>query len=484
VSAQIAHVLRLRDNQTEPLWPGLSPPAEGPEARDAILQLLRRFSGCTPDAFGSRVAKLHDFVWKGRDGAAENSVFTLRETGDGAPALATWNTLGVLRLQAAAGRVRLTVEIGSRFDPADRQFFLNYLLQRVFGGSMTDPVDLGTASLWELLVALLFRQRLLAAHAQGIFKRYTRFDHNDARFRGTLDLPRHLQRNVPFTGAVACTTHEFSHDTPIARLARSALWHLANKYPRLLGESDPDAMEARRAFEQHTPSWRAGDLSRYLRENLRPIRHACFTAYEPLRLASLAVLRDEGAALYEDDAAEEAEGVLFDGAWLWEHYLAALLVPEPIGMTHRTVEQANGIRVFQRSGYRLFPDFHHASRHVVLDAKYKRDRNSPTREDLHQVLAYMFLTGSRRGGIIVPRDEGTASTGVSPLAIADGAAGSPSFWAEGSEAFWHQIVFQRPESSLTPGEFLQRMREAEITLRCDVAECWRGKMPPGLVGAA
>lgn len=460
------YFLRLRDNQSLPsVWEAITPAVEQPEVKEALVRLLSRFAGYTPAELSSAGGTvLHDPASMEADGSSDTPVFTVNE-----PALTTFNAMGVLRLRDE--HLRLTLEIRSRFDPEQNQFFLNYLLHRVFGGSFTEPVDLGHSSLWELLLILVFRSRLLEACSQGLFKRYTRFEHNDANFRGTLNLNRHLRRNVPFVAAVAYTTHEFSHDTPVTRLIRSALWHIENKYPRLLDGTEQSLIDARQGIERNTPSWRARHLVSYLKENLRPLRHPYFTAYEPLRQVCLAVLKGEGAALYEDDPAQEVEGVIFDGAWLWEHYLASLVVP--LGMTHCLYGQ-NGIPVFRDRSRLFYPDFYHKTKHFILDAKYKRE---PAREDIHQVLAYMYLSGAKRGGVILPPDGRVGGTSVQPLAIDCESTHSPSFWAPGTQAFWHQIVFQKPSGNLQPEEFIQEMKVAEGKLQGDVEACFGGTGP-------
>ena len=177
------------------------------------------------------------------------------------------------------------------------------------------------------------------------------------------------------------------------------------------------------------------------------------------------MLKDEGAALYEDDSAREVEGVIFDGAWLWEHYLACLVVP--MGMTHCLYGQ-NGIPVFQDRSYLFYPDFYHKTKHFVLDAKYKR---GPAKEDLHQVLAYMYLAGAKHGGVILPPDGSVSGSSVRPLAIDCGNAHSPSFWAPSTQSFWHQIVFQKPLGSLHPEEFIRVMKVAKGKLQGEVNAC-------------
>ena len=85
----------------------------------------------------------------------------------------TGNCMGVVRLRDKNTGTSVQIEIGSRFDEGKNQFFLTYLLSKVFGGSMVDPkVAMGQDSLWDMLLACVLRRRLLEARAVGLFKQF------------------------------------------------------------------------------------------------------------------------------------------------------------------------------------------------------------------------------------------------------------------------------------------------------------------------
>ena len=93
-------------------------------------------------------------------------------------------------------------------------------------------------------------------------------------------------------------------------------------------------------------------------------------------------------------------GILFDGAWLWEEYLATLLVSK--GFTHAVKEEKNGIKFFEdgSGAQQRFPDFYSLDRRSVIDAKYKNiDSGMGQREDQFQLIAYMHtLSGNDSQG--------------------------------------------------------------------------------------
>jgi len=437
------------------------------ESRQKIYDLLGNYSG----------KALHD--WKGLginvysaraeqlakedDEAFDKSAFSI----DGADFNSGWintgNCMGVLRLTDQTVGCSVQVEIGSRFDNGDEQYFLSYLLSKVFGGSIVEDVQIGSNSMWDMLLAFVFRHRLQEACRVGLFRQYRTFSHNDLRFKGKFDLDEHLRRNVPFQGKIAYTTNEITFDNPTNHLIRHAIEKVRRKWGGILA-GDRDLTQLCHDFAQNTPTWERARLLACFRDNLQPVKHPYFQPYyEPLRRLALAILHDEGASLY--DTANEAEGVLFDGSWLWENYLAEVL--RGTGFQHCIKGQTTGLGVF--GSYTLYPDFYHKEKCVVLDAKYQRvNESEPKRENVHQLLAYMFLAGASRGGLIYPRETDQA-TNKKEISIA--MRGGPSFWQEGSKAWWHDIVFKTPkpdEYNGDCGRFRDSMQEAETRLLKDV----------------
>ena len=97
-------------------------------------------------------------------------------------------------------------------------------------------------------------------------------------------------------------------------------------------------------------------------------------------------------------------GILFDGAWLWEEYLNSLL--GELGFIHPENKKRTGaIYLFEHGGGQRFPDFWKED--FVLDAKYKKIAINDNvfdvdREDVNQIVTYMFRLKAKKGGIICP----------------------------------------------------------------------------------
>jgi 5-methylcytosine-specific restriction endonuclease McrBC regulatory subunit McrC len=364
----------------------------------------------------------------------------------------TYNCMGVVRLRDKGSGDTVQIEIGSRFDEGPKHFFLTYLLSKVFGGSMVDLVDLGHDSLWDILLAFVFRRRLLEANAVGLFKQYRTFDHNDTRVRGKIDVNEHLRRNIPFCGNIAYTTHEITFDNPTNHLIRHSLAKVARKWGGLL-TGDSRLTEVRRQLEQNTPTWQQCDVMGCVRlkENQTRIRHPYFNSvYEPLRQLSLAILREEGASLYQKH--QEAEGVIFDGSWLWEDYLWTLLKRLP-GFNHpENKKKAEGWQT--PPGVTFYPDFFHNETRVVLDAKYRHEKvNQDIRQaEAKQIFAYMFLLDAVHGGLIKP--EKAEDTDEAPSEIRRRVV-------DAKKAKWHNFSLLPPPSASAVKDFVYQMGEEE-----------------------
>jgi 5-methylcytosine-specific restriction endonuclease McrBC regulatory subunit McrC len=267
----------------------------------------------------------------------------------------------------------------------------------------------------------------------------------------------HLRQNIPFCGTVAYSNHEITFDNPTNHLIRHALTKVKRKWGRWM-MGDNRLTEVRLQLELSTPTWQPGDVMACVRrkENRVPIKHPYFLAqYEPLRQLSLALLREEGASLYQQH--HEAEGVIFDGSWLWEEYLWTLL--EPLGFEHP--ENKKGVGPWNAlPGVRFYPDFFHREDRVILDAKYKR--RGGVQDDARQVFAYMFLLNAVHGGLIKPDGMPEARQQIER----EGKGAEP--------AHWHNFVLSPPpafpaESSAEDFVDKMRMREKEFT------ECVRSR---------
>ena len=324
------------------------------------------------------------------------------------------------------GRNDVCITISSRFTPeGGDDHFLHYLIQKA---SRCNLLDLSTPTGGDgalKLLPLLFPSYLVRAVNQGLFKQYQRFEYNDSRPRGTIDVARHIKLNLPFQGKIAYSTREFSFDTPVTELIRHTYEFIKRKPEfRELFQHDPAAKNAINQIKLATPSYRSQDRRAVVQANFKPCSHPLLTAYRPLQQLCLRILRNEG--IDSSHKKDQVYGVLFDISYLWEEYLATL--PALDGFTHlNNNEKANNktsLHLATLNGnqaLRFYPDFYletadsqseNERASVVVDAKYKRYAEKPLQnDDVYQVLSYMYALKSPKGILLCPAKQGAKPDG-------------------------------------------------------------------------
>ena len=300
------------------------------------------------------------------------------------------------------GRKNQQLKIYSRFDNQKHDFFLHYMLQKVFSFNIFN-LDFTSSedNVFEFLV-YMFPAMLKIAMRQGVYKEYRRFRHNDANVRGTIDISRHIRENIPFRGNVAYNTREFSFDNSITELIRHTIEYIKTiPSGDIILSSDKTVEDCIKKIVSYTPSYSHTERIKIIQDNLLPCNHPFYKEYTALQKLCVQILRQEEIKYGTDD--DRIYGILFDGAWLWEEYLNTLLCEK--GFIHPENKLGTGsIYLFEHGGQR-FPDFW--KQDIVLDAKYKKlaingNRLDIERDDVHQIMAYMYRLKAPKGGIICP----------------------------------------------------------------------------------
>lgn len=352
------------------------------------------------------------------DDIASNPIFELSIQNSNT-VLETGNIMGFIGVQDTQLKIQsrfaqASVDDGyqaNQEEGSEEDYFLHYMLQKVLCINLFDlKHSRNQTNIFDFLV-YLFPYFLKKALSQGLYKEYQKKTYNDSNLKGAIDIKTHMQRNLPFRGNVAYRVREHSFDNPITQLIRHTV-ELIKQKPNLRDvlHSDSETFDFVNLIVQHTPSYHARDRHTVINANRKPFVHPYFTEYSGLQKICLQVLRHEGLKYANND--DKAHGILFDGAWLWEEYLNTLL--RPIGYDHPTNNtRKGGIRVYSQklsgNNIRRYPDFVKDNR-IILDAKYKRMQdNHINRDDLNQVLSYLFLYQANIGGYIAPtKDENLA----------------------------------------------------------------------------
>lgn len=307
--------------------------------------------------------------------------------------LQTGNVMGVVGINDIQLRIK------SRFDTDCADYFLHYMLQKVFHFNLFElEADAGSEQVFDFRW-YLFPYLLKRAIRQGIFKTYRTYKRNNSHVKGRIDVSRHLATNVPFQGKVAYTMRESSIDNALMQLIRHTI-ELAKKHSlgKLALGADSEMIDAVRQVQLATPSYNLQDRRRVIADNNRSFAHPYFTDYMPLRKLCLQLLRNETISYTSDT--DKVYGVLFDGAWLWEEYLYTVLRTK--GFTHPENKKGVGAcYLFKESkDHRRFPDYYNDK--MVIDAKYKRLEKGIDRDDMHQLVTYMHILNHEAGEFIYP----------------------------------------------------------------------------------
>ena len=326
------------------------------------------------------------------------------------------------------GRKNQQMKIYSRFDNQKHDFFLHYMLQKVFSFNIFN-LDFTSSedNVFEFLV-YMFPAMLKKAMRQGIYKEYRRFRHNDANVHGTIDISRHIRENIPFRGTVAYNTRDFSYDNSVTELIRHTIEYIKTiPSGDIILSSDKAVEDGIKKIVSYTHSYNHTERIKIIQDNLRPRIHPFYKEYTALQKLCVQILRQEEIKYGTDD--DRIYGILFDGAWLWEKYLNTLLCEK--GFIHPENKLGTGaIYLFEHGGQR-FPDFW--KQDIVLDAKYKKlsingTRLDVERNDVHQIMAYMYRLKASKGGIVCPYD-GEKNKIISQNMHKDSYLGSLSLYA-------------------------------------------------------
>ena len=333
----------------------------------------------------------------------------------------TGNLMGFLGF-SGRGFHGTRVSIRSRFDcDCKKDFFLHYMLEKVFKINLFNmDYSLGRNDGLDF-VYLLFPHFLTRAVRQGVFRQYQTFQRNDPAVKGPLEAGRHLRHNVPFGGKVAYRSREKTFDNPVTQLVRHAIELIKGKdLGRRLLSSDGDTKEAVSQIvaatnETYSPQKRQLVIAR----NSRPVSHPYFTGWLPLQQLCLMILGHHTTQFAATTS--PVQGILFDGAWLWEEYVATVLC-DPKRGTKQFIHPTNkdrkgGIRLFKdevedtpdlkKCYRRIYPDFYREksaddSDGMIVDAKYKRLEQGLVRDDLYQIISYMHTMRISVGGFLYP----------------------------------------------------------------------------------
>lgn len=426
---------------------------------------LKDITGETPD-----LLVFPDCIEKTEDRIKDMPVITLdiplgKNISAEAAKIKTGNIAGFIGIPSdRSGGKEVHLKITSRFvnessGDEDKDYFLYYLLEKVFSVNLFDLKDLSRKGQFDFLL-FLFPYYLKKALSRGLFKTYTFYKKNDMNIRGQIDMARHIKENTPFRGNIACNIRERTADNYLTQLIRHTIEVIRTRsFGTHILSCDKVTKNAVEDIVLSTPSYKGGEQDKIIRENLKLIKHPYFTDYAYLQKLCLAILRRQKVQYGADS--KKIYGLLFDVAWLWEEYLAGLLKQH--GFKHPQNKKGSGwLYMFEnkindtdadKKYSHIFPDFYKPGE-WVLDAKYKKIIDEKiAREDLYQLITYMHVMKIPRGGFIFPRTE--KEKGVDE---------NKTFVLKGYGGTIHTFGLKIPLNPASREEFAKKMKESETEL--------------------
>ncbi len=434
------HTIKITDNNYEGLVVD----------NDSILDELRFLGQTTIEQLSENENLLifpHSLGEKHKDIEGRDYLIDLRGN-----VLKTTNYMGFV------GRGGVELSITSRFDSTEKNYFLNYMLQRVFAINLFDlQTSMDSTSIWDFLI-FLFPYYLKKALGQGFYRKYQRKEHNDSQVRGVVDVARHIKQNIPYAGRIAYNTRGYSSDNNLTQLIRHTIEfiqvHPLGGQNILCFDSETYGFVQQIVFA--TPTYNRKNRSRVVAAKLKPERHPYYTHYRSLQRLCLQILKGEKLNYSMQDN-NKVYGLIFDGAWIWEEYLNTIL--SPLGLVHpRNKENTGGISMFTNGLAIRYPDFYKEG--LVLDAKYKWLDKYSSRDDINQIITYMHCLPARYGGLIYPKLRG-GSTAKEHYGTLNGLGGE----------FYR--FFLNISNSEDYGIFVKELHEAEEVLVARISELCR-----------
>lgn len=278
--------------------------------------------------------------------------------------------------------IKIKLQIQSRLD-SNKPFFLATMLLRNNIKLNNSLIPSNMDGFYDYLLLFWFKEQLQKAYLKGYYRTYHRFEKNDDRLKGSININAHIKRNLgQNNGKIAYSYREYTVNNPLNQLIVAAYIYLKKKYFDLVTENFDSIYELKRIIDYLSNEIGSSNID-ILSKNAKTISHPYYTEYEELRKTCLKILRDEGISIFDTDSTEETQGILFYLPDLWELYLEDLM-KEKLNIPQITFESQKNIGVIIPENISeedkkeplktTFPDFvfnRNNSSFLVLDAKFK-----------------------------------------------------------------------------------------------------------------
>lgn len=338
--------------------------------------------------------------------------------------------------------VVIKLEISSRFDTFNaeqpeksKHYFLAEMLlcgRLNLKFDFKHHVDFDYDSLFDFYMLWVILENFKEALHKGFFKKYQRFEKNDRKLKGSIDIARHIKLNAGMdNGCIAYSYRENSLDNEVNHLILAAIDYLREKYEEMVDNNVDNELLSEMNHLKYEIGYPKYSRRELINLNSTPISHPFFSEYRALQQNCLKVLWDEGVSPFGNDD-EHVSGILYYVPDLWEDYLV-----NPINKALKSigderlqdykfrVSEQEEIYVFTdlngNGGHPTYPDYvfnfsetdgnlKAATPFFILDAKYKKawrdslegEFSSYMFEDYNKCIRDMGSIGAISTGVIFP----------------------------------------------------------------------------------
>lgn len=364
------------------------------------------------------------------------------------------------------------VTVHSRFDDRANNYFLFHMLEKVCGVSFSHLMSRSN-KLSVLDIYPLFLPKLLkSAISQGLFRSYVNRSYNNNKVKGRIDIARHIRYNIPFNGNIAYSSREYSEDNAVMQLVRHTIEYISSR--KKWTSLDAETKAAIEIVCQATPTYDLKRRNEVISINeTKVVNHPYYSKYRALQNLCLSILKQRKAGVGNGNG-KQVNGILIDGAWLWEEYIAYVLKQNDTGnmsFKHYTNKNSH-FSLFKDFTQKIVPDYlsddydeGKGTATAVGDAKYMELENRSHLEDeqaksvYYKTIMYMYRFNSKKGFIFFPMKQDNSTNNVQVFEIAGGLGGT-----------FYKIGMKVPETNKDYDKFIEALTAAEENFRKVVFE--------------
>lgn len=217
----------------------------------------------------------------------------------------------------------------------NKPYFLAHMLESAIPGLKfnNSQVPSNMNELFEFMLIYWFKNQLLEAYILGPFRTYQRFEKNDDRIRGSIDIARHIRLNAGMcNGKIAYSYKENTTDNYFNHLLVHSYLELKKTFPERVSaviDNDPEIKSIVNELMFKAPSYKDYAVRTVMQKNDHCISQPYYLPYEKLRVTCFRILHHLGLSIFEkEDNTDDVEGILFYVPDLWECFVEAEFIPK------------------------------------------------------------------------------------------------------------------------------------------------------------